>query len=81
MRVVLETIDAREVHRVRLHPADAAVVEPMLASIGVPQQLVVTADATLERGAAIFETTRGNIDASIQAQLSEIERGFADLRR
>ncbi len=81
VRVVLESIDAREVHRVRLHPADAAVVEPMLTTIGAPQQLVVVADSALERGAAIFETTRGNIDASIQAQLSEIERGFADLRR
>jgi flagellar assembly protein FliH len=81
VRVVLETIDAREVHRVRLHPVDAAVVEPMLAQIGAPQQMVISADGTLERGAAIFETTRGNIDASVQAQLSEIERGFADLSK
>lgn len=81
VRVVLETIDAREVHRVRLHPADAAVVEKHLASIGVPQQLVVTADPTLERGAAVFDTARGNLDASVQTQLAEIERGFADLRR
>ena len=81
VRVVLESIDAREVHCVRLHPADAAVVEKLLSTMGAPQQLAVTADATLERGAAIFETARGNLDASIQTQLAEIERGFADLRR
>ena len=81
VRVVLESIDAREVHRVRLHPVDAAVVEQFLGGIGAPQQMVVTADTTLERGAAIFETARGNLDASIQTQLAEIERGFADLGR
>lgn len=81
VRIVLESIDAREVHRVRLHPADAAVVEKFLAAMGAPQQMVVTADATLERGAVIFETARGNLDASIQTQLAEIERGFADLGR
>ncbi len=81
VRVVLESIDAREVHRVRLHPADAAAVETFLGAIGAPQQMVVTADATLERGAAIFETARGNLDASIQTQLAEIERGFADQGR
>jgi flagellar assembly protein FliH len=81
VRVVLESIDAREVHSVRLHPADAEVVEKFLGAMGAPQRLVVTADITLERGAAIFETSRGNLDASIQTQLAEIERGFADLRK
>jgi len=81
VRVVLESIDAREVHRVRMHPVDAAVVEKFLGSMGAPQQMVVVADASLERGAAIFETERGNLDASIQTQLAEIERGFADLGR
>ena len=79
VRVVLESVDARELHRVRLHPADAAAVEKYLAAIGAPQQVVVVADNSLERGAAFFETARGNLDASIQTQLAEIERGFADL--
>jgi len=81
VRVVLESVDAREIHSVRLHPADAAVVENYLAAIGAPQRVTVTADNTLERGGAIFATARGNLDASIQTQLSEIERGFADLGR
>ena len=29
-------------------------------------------------GAAIFEMTRGNLDASMDSQLREIERGLAD---
>jgi flagellar assembly protein FliH len=39
----------------------------------------VTPDPGLERGAAVLETARGELDASIETQLAEIERGFADL--
>jgi flagellar biosynthesis/type III secretory pathway protein FliH len=36
----------------------------------------------MQCGDVIFETTHGNLDASIESQLREIERGFADrLRR
>ncbi len=35
-----------------------------------------------EPGAVVFETERGNLDASVESQLQEIERGLADrLRR
>jgi flagellar assembly protein FliH len=36
------------------------------------------ADASREPGAVIFETQRGNLDASIESQLQEIERGLTD---
>ena len=39
------------------------------------------ADAALQRGAAIFETAQGSLDASVDTQLNEIECGFADLMR
>ena len=39
-------------------------------------------DASRELGTVIFETQRGNLDASVESQLQEIERGLADrLRR
>ena len=38
----------------------------------------VVAEPRLERGAAIFETTRGSLDASIETQLDEIQRGLID---
>jgi flagellar biosynthesis/type III secretory pathway protein FliH len=42
----------------------------------------VIADASRAIGSVIFETPRGNLDASVDSQLQEIERGLADrLRR
>ncbi len=79
IRVALEQIDLRELHQVRLHPVDAPAVERHLASSGVPGRVQVIADPALERGAAIFETNRGNLDASISTQLEEISRGFGDM--
>ena len=35
----------------------------------------------LERGGVIVETSRGNLDAAIESQLKEIERGLTDLAR
>jgi flagellar biosynthesis/type III secretory pathway protein FliH len=29
----------------------------------------------------VFETARGNLDASVESQLGEIERGLADILR
>ena len=46
---------------------------------GLPQQIEVVADPSLEQGSVIFETGRGSLDASVDTQLAEIERGFADL--
>ncbi|MCX6625499.1 MAG: FliH/SctL family protein [Acidobacteria bacterium] len=79
IRVALEQIDLRELHRVRLHPVDAPAVERHIAAAGIPDRVQVVADPTLERGGAIFETTHGNLDASISTQLEEITRGFGDL--
>jgi len=39
---------------------------------------VGAADATVGRGGAILETAHGAGDATIEGQLQEIERGFAD---
>jgi flagellar assembly protein FliH len=43
--------------------------------------LELVSDAKLPRGSAIFETSRGDLDASIDTQLLEIERGFTDIIR
>jgi flagellar assembly protein FliH len=76
----LDRLDAREVNRVRVHPADAPMIEQSLSRGGAFRKVVeVVPDPTLERGAAIFETVRGQFDASVDTQLQEIERGFADV--
>ena len=33
----------------------------------------------LTQGSAVFETSRGELDASVDTQLAEIERGLTDV--
>ena len=81
VKAALEKIDSREIHRVRTHAAHVALLQQKLEEIGVPRRIEVAADPSLEPGAAIFETAHGSLDASVETQLAEIERGFADLIR
>lgn len=76
--VVMEKLDRQEVHRVRVHPAMAARLDQDLKNLSRQRPIQVAADPTLSPGACIFETGRGNFDASIESQLAEIERGLAD---
>ncbi len=77
----LEKLAGQEVSRVRVHPSHAALLSELLRKSGAAQPVEVVADASREPGAAIFETERGNLDASVDAQLREIERGLADCLR
>jgi flagellar assembly protein FliH len=76
-----QKLNARETQRLRLSPKDAALIEQHRASIQMPPRVEIAADASLGAGSAIFETTRGELDASIDTQLSEIDHGFADIMR
>ena len=80
-KAALEKIDVRELHRVRVHAGSAAMLQDALEKIGLPRRVEVVADPALERGAVILETGRGMLDASVETQLVEIERGFADMVR
>ncbi len=79
VKTAMERLDSREMHKVRVRPEDAPAVSALLEKTGSPARLEVVADASLERGGLIFETDRGQVDASADTQLQEIERGFADL--
>lgn len=79
VRTGFERVEMREVHRVRVRPEDSAAVTAFLHSLGGSQKIEVSADVGLDAGAVIVETARGNLDASLDTQLGEIERGFADL--
>jgi flagellar assembly protein FliH len=78
-RVALDKLNVRELQRVRVHPTDAPAIDRLLTASSGPKRVEVIGDKTLERGAAIFETERGTLDASVTTQLSEIERGLADM--
>jgi flagellar assembly protein FliH len=78
----LEKMQAREIHRARVHPSQAALLKSCLAGLGGGSNVEVLTDGAGEPGAVLFETERGNLDASVETQLQEIERGLADhLRR
>jgi flagellar assembly protein FliH len=75
----LKRMDLREVCRIRVHPSDVVALRSGLDQSGFPARAELVADATLARGGVIVETTRGELDASLETQLMEIERGLADI--
>lgn len=79
IKAAVQKIDLRETHRLRTHPEHTGAASRFLAQIGAPAKIEVVADPRLERGAAVFETSRGSLDASVDTQLAEIQHGFADL--
>jgi flagellar assembly protein FliH len=77
IRVALEKLESRELCRVRVHPNQEPVIRTLLARFSAaPVELIP--DGTLQSGDVLFETAHGTLDGSIEAQLQEIERGFAD---
>jgi flagellar assembly protein FliH len=49
--------------------------------MGLPHRIEVTSDPTLSPASVILESQHGFLDASVETQLAEIERGFTDLVR
>jgi len=78
----LDKLQGQEIARVRVHPAQAGTLTTALRKTPAGAAVEVVPDPSREPGSVIFETTRGNLDASMESQLQEIERGLADrLRR
>ena len=81
MKAALEKLQSQEVHRVRVHPDLEAAVRGALERFASARSVEVVADGGRESGDVVFETTRGNLDASVNTQLEEISRGLADRLR
>ncbi len=79
VKAALQRIETRELFRLRVHPQHAAALSQGIERLGLPKRVEVCPDGSLEPGAAIFETEHGNLDASIETQLREIERGLGGL--
>jgi flagellar assembly protein FliH len=77
----LEKLQGQELCRVKVHPSHAALVKSALQKTVTGNAIEVVPDASREPGTVIFETQRGNLDASVDSQLREIERGLADCLR
>jgi flagellar assembly protein FliH len=81
VKAALGKVQSREVRRVRVHPDMSAIVRRHIEAAGLAG-VEVSSDGALMPGDVIVETKHGDLDASIDSQLSEIQRGFADrLRR
>lgn len=81
VKAAFDKCNARETHTLSVSSADFAVVQEFAPSLGFPPGMQIKSDPKLPRGSVIFETSRGDLDASIDTQLLEIERGFTDLIR
>jgi len=78
IKVALEKLQSRDLCRVRVHPSHEAFMKASFDRISNSKKIELIADASLRPGDVLFETEHGTLDASIETQLSEIERGFAD---
>jgi flagellar assembly protein FliH len=79
VKAAFQKCDARATQRLRVSPQDAQAIRENLARLHLPPGLELVEDRNLARGSAIFETARGDLDVSVDTQLAEIERGFADV--
>ena len=78
VKAALEKVAARDLCRVRLNPEHERNTRAYLQRIGTASGVELIADSSLPLGGVIVETRKGDLDASIDTQLCEIERGFAD---
>jgi flagellar assembly protein FliH len=79
VKAALEKLEAREVHQVRVSRQDAPMIKQFFEQMGLPHRVEVVADANLDPGSVILESSCGLLDASVNTQLAEIDRGLADL--
>jgi len=81
VKAAFEKLNVRETHRLRVSSSDSATLQEFRSKLELPVSLEILSDVSLAPGSAIFETSRGDLDASVDTQLAEIDRGFADLLR
>jgi flagellar assembly protein FliH len=79
LHAALDKTSLRDVVEVRTHPGHKAALEQRLRALDATARITLKPDPRLEPGAVVVETLHGEIDASLETQLSEIQRGMADL--
>lgn len=76
-RVALSRLNNATTARVHLNPEDHVYVSAQDAKLGGASVAVaLVEDATIERGGCLIHTDMGDIDARIEQQFAEVERGF-----
>ena len=77
IRVALDKLESRDLCRVRVHPDQEPILRGLLERFS-GSKVELLSDAALNKGDVLLETANGTVDASVDAQLREIERGLAD---
>jgi flagellar assembly protein FliH len=78
IQAAFSKLQSREINRVRMHPTLEGLIRKLLEQSGAPKNLVLTPDPSLKPAEVFFETSQGILDASVETQLREIERGLID---
>lgn len=78
-RVALSRLHNRAIATVHLHPDDYNYVVMHRDKLGSGVSLELIEDRSIERGGCLVSTEMGDIDARIEQQFAEIERGFMGL--
>ena len=78
VHAALQKLQNREIVRVRVYPAGATAVRTAFEGLPNSAAVEIVADTRTRDGAILFETALGDLDASVETQLQEIQRGFAD---
>lgn len=78
VHAALEKLRSEEIHRLRVHPSHQETARKSLDETARGASIEIVADPSLPLGGAVFEIARGALDASIESQLAEIERGVMD---
>jgi flagellar assembly protein FliH len=78
VKAAFSRIDQREIVQVRTDATLMAVLQRAIQDLDSGRKINLVVDAALPPGSLIFETSRGQLDASVETQLDEIQRGFTD---
>jgi flagellar assembly protein FliH len=78
VHAALSKLQNRDVWQVRVCAQAAEITNAFLDRAGLTDTVKVLADAALHPGDLLIETPSGELDASVNTQLHEIERGFAE---
>lgn len=78
IQAAFSKLQSREINRVRMHPTLEPLVRKLLEQSGSSKNLTLAPDPNLKPSEVFFETSQGLLDASVETQLREIERGLID---
>jgi flagellar assembly protein FliH len=78
LRAAFDKVQSREIARISVHPGHAPAVRRYLEQAASGKKIEIVSDPAVRRGEITLQTAQGEIDASLETQLSEIERGLAD---